>query len=46
MIDDQQFSDSHEFLSWWDSLNPSDSLDLQEAFTIFFNLETYDIGAV
>jgi len=46
MIETEKFFSSEHFLSWWEELQPSDDLDMQEAMTIFFNLETYDLGAL
>lgn len=46
MIEETQFQDSEQFLSWWQEQNPADELDMQEALTIFYHTETYDLGAI
>lgn len=35
------FRDFKDFLGWYTRLNPTDDLDLHEAMTIYFHLETY-----
>ena len=46
MIDSEIFHSYEHFETWWQNLNPQDTFDIHEAKTIFFNLETYDIGAI
>lgn len=35
------YEDFADFCCWFQDLMPEDTLDLQEAATIYFNLETY-----
>ena len=42
MIDGHVFKSLHEFYMWYMSLNPQDEMDMEEAMTIYFNLETYE----
>jgi hypothetical protein len=37
------YEDFFDFCTWYENLFPDDILDLQEAATIYFNLETYTI---
>ena len=46
MIDDINFESSDHFFTWWEAQNPNDVFDMNEAMTIFFNTETYDLGAI
>lgn len=35
------FTDLNEFLAWFAHLNPQENVDMHEAYTVFFNQETY-----
>jgi hypothetical protein len=35
------FEDFEDFCTWYQSLNPSESIDRHEAMIVYFNLETY-----
>ena len=36
------FLSLEEFLEWFQGLNPEETVDMHEAYTIFFNQETYE----
>lgn len=35
------FIDLDDFLEWFGHLNPQEKVDMHEAYTVFFNQETY-----
>lgn len=35
------FEGIDDFIEWYFNLNPNDPIDMHEAMTIFFNLDTY-----
>ncbi len=45
MIDYMKFTEIEDFFKWWNEQNPDDDMDLHEAWTIFFNQDTY-IGVI
>lgn len=46
MIENVYIEDLESFMEWFTEVNPCEAPDMREALTIFFNLETYDLGAI
>jgi hypothetical protein len=42
MPDLEDFADFDEFLIWYQNLVPNEPINLEEAITIYFNLEFYN----
>jgi hypothetical protein len=46
MIEDLYVENFETFMEWYSNTAPTEVPDMHEAMTIFFNLETYDLGAI
>jgi hypothetical protein len=46
MIEDVYIEDFEDFMEWFADTNPNEFPDINEAMQVYFNLETYDLGAI
>ena len=46
MIEEAEFETLEDFMYWWADQNPEDDLNTAEMASIFFNLDTYNVGNI
>ena len=46
MIENMYIENFENFMEWFSNINPAEIPDMNEAITIYFNTETYDLGEI